>query len=408
MAISIARHGHSARNGGPVAALRALVLSWRYAGEADGRDARLDLLRGFCVFAMVVNHIGGPSWLYAVTGGNVGPISAAEGFVFLSGLVLGLVYRRKIERAGLRAAIPAVLARARTLYGLTVGLTLLFALLTHLTPLALWVDRALWRAPESWPGYVLSVLLLRATWNGTDVLALYTLLLAATPLALVLLARGHAPLLLAGSASLWLAHQLSPAGLVIPWPIEHAGTFPFAAWQLLFFGAVALGYHRREVVALVERHPAPVGGWALLPRPALATAACGALLIGWAWAPTGAAAFVPGELVGGTFDPFSKSSLGIGRLVLFAAAIGLALAVVTVAWRPIERAFGWLLAPLGQASLYGYTVHLFLILLAYNVPPYVGGQDPSMAPHNTLGQLLLVLTLWAMVKRKVLFGLIPR
>ena len=77
-------------------------------------------------------------------------------------------------------------------------------------------------------------------------------------------------------------------------------------------------------------------------------------------------------------------------------------------WRPIERGVGWLLIPLGQASLYAYAVHLFVIVLAYNVPPYVGSDQPGWELHNTVGQLLLVLLVWAMVKRGVLFGLIPR
>src|SRR5205809_973889 len=42
---------------------------WRYVQEGK-RDLRLDLLRGFAVFAMVADHIGGVSWLYALTGGN--------------------------------------------------------------------------------------------------------------------------------------------------------------------------------------------------------------------------------------------------------------------------------------------------------------------------------------------------
>jgi len=39
---------------------RALNLDWAYA-IADKRDLRLDLLRGFAVFAMVVDHFGGSS-----------------------------------------------------------------------------------------------------------------------------------------------------------------------------------------------------------------------------------------------------------------------------------------------------------------------------------------------------------
>ena len=61
---------------------------------------------------------------------------------------------------------------------------------------------------------------------------------------------------------------------------------------------------------------------------------------------------------------------------------------------------------------YGYasaqSVALFVIILAYNVPPYVGSDQPGSELHNTIGQLVLVLLVWAMVKRRVLFALIPR
>src|SRR5215212_9874515 len=102
-------------------AFEALLASMRFVAAPVGRDPRLDLLRGFCVFAMIVDHIGGSSWLYALTGGNRGPVTAAEGFVFLSGLVLGIVSRRRVMRDGLGAAIRSALGRAWTLYGLTVA-----------------------------------------------------------------------------------------------------------------------------------------------------------------------------------------------------------------------------------------------------------------------------------------------
>ena len=42
---------------------------------------------------MVVDHFGGDSWLYAITGGNRFYVSAAEGFIFISGFVMGQAYR---------------------------------------------------------------------------------------------------------------------------------------------------------------------------------------------------------------------------------------------------------------------------------------------------------------------------
>src|SRR5215212_8343387 len=113
-----------------VQAFEALLASMRFVAAPVGRDPRLDALRGFCVFAMIVDHVGGSSWLYVLTGGNRGPVTAAEGFVFLSGLVLGMVSRRRVSRDGLGVAIRSALGRAWTLYGLTVALTLIFIGLT--------------------------------------------------------------------------------------------------------------------------------------------------------------------------------------------------------------------------------------------------------------------------------------
>ena len=85
--------------------------SWHYSGGK--RDLRLDLLRGFAVIAMVADHIGGErSWLYAITGGDAFFVSAAEVFVFISGLLMGMIYAGVIALdADLYGAISMVGSR---------------------------------------------------------------------------------------------------------------------------------------------------------------------------------------------------------------------------------------------------------------------------------------------------------
>ena len=94
-------HGGSAqaRRFGP----SILWQTWAYRA-ATSRDLRLDFLRGLCLFIMIVDHIAGPSWLRWLTGDNSFYVSAAEGFVFISGLLVGTIYRNVIVRAGFRAA----------------------------------------------------------------------------------------------------------------------------------------------------------------------------------------------------------------------------------------------------------------------------------------------------------------
>src|ERR687885_566562 len=118
-----------------------LNFDWRYAQQGR-RDLRLDFLRGFAVFAMIVDHLGSASWLYPLTGGNVffvsrvahaagrvrgapnarptRDVSAAEGFVLISGLLVGIVYGDIVRREGLKAATLKALARAWSLYKLCV------------------------------------------------------------------------------------------------------------------------------------------------------------------------------------------------------------------------------------------------------------------------------------------------
>src|SRR5918997_441518 len=72
---------------------------------ASGRDLRFDFLRGMAVFAMLVDHLAGPSRLYLLTGGNRFYTSAAEAFVFISGVVVGMAYRAIAQREGASVAM---------------------------------------------------------------------------------------------------------------------------------------------------------------------------------------------------------------------------------------------------------------------------------------------------------------
>jgi hypothetical protein len=108
------------------ALFRATLEDWRYPA-AEKRDLRLDLLRGFAVLVMVVDHFGGSSWLYLITGNNSFFTSGAEAFVLISGMVVGIVYGGIALREGLDSAIKKALQRAWTLYRLTIVMTIVFA-----------------------------------------------------------------------------------------------------------------------------------------------------------------------------------------------------------------------------------------------------------------------------------------
>lgn len=170
--------------------LRARASSLGYR-EGEKRDLRLDFLRGLAVSAMVVDHVGGDTFLTTLSGGNQAIVSAAEAFVFLSGLVLGMVYAERIARSGPSRALRAMLHRALTLYKASAGVALFFVGLFLLTNLRMWHDRSGGLGTDSPLQAVLGALTLRYSFHGSDVLVMYTIMLAAAPAIIYLFYRGH-------------------------------------------------------------------------------------------------------------------------------------------------------------------------------------------------------------------------
>jgi hypothetical protein len=350
--------------------------AWVYTGGK--RDLRLDLLRGFAVVAMIVDHIGGEqSWLYAITGGDHFFVSVAEAFVFLSGLVMGIVYTEVIARQGLGAALMKCLQRSWSLYLLTVSLTLGYAVVL--------LQLGHWTVPEetsmAWPTFIMSAVTLHRTIYLTDILLLYTLLMLLAVPVFILLTHGYTSFVLAGSWGLWLLWQLDPQHAQFPWAVDN-NYFHFAAWQVVFITALVIGYHRQWLVQRCAR---------LSPHTVLVVSgvlvASAVVLYTWH--------LLPGLLID---QLFGKVDLRIGRLLLFASFFSFAFALLSVAWVPICHTFGWLLLPLGQNALTAYNLHIFVVAVLTRVPSWIAADTPPTALHNTLLQMVGVGCIWAVIQ----------
>jgi hypothetical protein len=370
----------------------ALAWPWTYAGEST-RDLRLDLLRGFCVFAMVVDHVGGASWAHAVSGAGEYFVSAAEGFVFLSGFVMGMVYGNIIDREGLSVAVKKALLRSWTLYKLTVALSLIFGVLLVLQHYDL--------GPfESWPRWVADIATLRQTIYLGDIPLIYTLLMATGAGALWLLRKGRTPWLLAASAGLWLAYQLNAdwAGN-FPWAIDNNTQFHFAAWQIYFVPALAMGYHRQTVSRWLSRIPKG-------PFFFAATVIFSFMLYLHLSAGSSLPAVFQDDAVRARVEAgFVKGAAGPLRLVAAVFTFQFAYLFVTYAWQPLRQMLGWLLLPIGQNALYAYAMHLLVLAALY--APLDRLTDHGLA-SNTVAQLAVLLLVWGMVKTRFLFNVVPR
>jgi hypothetical protein len=393
---------------------------WRYR-DADGtRDLRIDMLRGLVMCVMVLVHIEIFSAFDLLAWERVGLVSGAEGFVLLSGVVLGLVHRRIILRDGWRASASKLWARAGQLYRVNVLLTGSILLLTYVPGLItsevttfqdlggsvvypLYPPHA---AP--WWVQVASVLTLRATPHQFQVIGLYIVLMAAGPAVMWMLSTGRVKALLAASWVLYFRYWAYPANL-FDFQFEYA--FPIFTWQLLFVHGLAFGYFRNEIMNWLK-------GGRGLALVITSTAAFVAFLV---FAQTNPNPFVPAwsrlDLTEpGTFyriygDYFTKKLLGPGRLVNYAACLTVAYVVMTYGWTIVNRLVGWLLIPMGQASLYVFIVHVYVALLISNLPPFVGlvpAYGSGNVWLNTLAHAGAILLLWTMVRTQFLFRWIPR
>jgi enterochelin esterase-like enzyme len=366
----------------------------------QGRDLRIDLLRGYFVVAMIVDHVRGQSPLYLLTGGNLFYTSAAEGFILTSGLVAGLVYRRLIARMGLANALYKLLQRAGALYLLTVGVTLLFLPISEIFYLP-WAQGVDLTDPV---GVVISILTLHHTYYLIDVMLLYTALFIFVPLAFVLMEHGNTRAVLGFSWLLWALYQFYPDYASLPWPIVGNYLFDFSAWQVLFFTGLVLGYHHERVPVLGPR----------AARWALAVLGLGTLaLVAFYFIIDPPTSLMPAQFAIGSpafiefrlwvqDAVFSKISLRPGRLVASAVTFSFLFLAATVYWKRVNRILGWLFLPLGQKALYAYTAHIAVAaIVALSLAP-LKLEYPGPQWLNAIIQIGCVLLIWLLARRDVL------
>lgn len=375
---------------------RAIAESWRYP-LAEKRDLRLDILRGFAVLVMVVDHFGGASWLYLITGNNSFFTSGAEGFVLISGMVVGIVYGSIAIREGLRVAIVKAFQRAWTLYKLTIVMTLALAIISDIFQLP-WAKGVDLSDPVA---FTINVILFRQTYYLADIPLMYTLLMAFAPVGLWLLRQNHTRLLVIGSFVIWAFSQNINAEQIMIVPIVGNTTFHPAAWQLIFFWAMAFGYHRDAIYARWRDVPK----WTYF---ALAT-----LLFVWLLELYTPEVKVLARLYPGIDMPaivqklFNKSTVAPGRILATVITFQFAYLLCTFFWKPIWAMVGWFFLPLGQNSLYTYTMHVVIVGLFYVALPYLPGIQ-EMGTLNTALQLGVLFLLWWLIRRQFAFDIVPR
>lgn len=214
------------------------------------KNETLDVLRGLFLVVMALNHHGGP--LSRLTREPFGFVSAAEGFLFLSGLATGLAYAAP--------SFPSIAQRAfrktRRIY-LYHLLSLFFVLaLVHFFPLyaaeSRWSDRLLIIREQPLSALLLgAALLYRPTF--LDILPMYILLMLVVPFLIRRYQEGRSTAVLAISFSLWGFSQTEMKEIFtasLPGIAQGGlGYFDLFAWQFLFVLGTWLGFTRRKGAA---------------------------------------------------------------------------------------------------------------------------------------------------------------
>jgi hypothetical protein len=216
------------------------------------RLKELDALRGFMLVWITITHL--PTALSTYVNQPFGFVSAAEGFIFLSALFTGSIYFRMAEQNSYGAMRRKLSMRTLQLYLYHV-LLLSFVFLVAV-PIAasgtrpglhnlldFYFDAGARRA-------VVDAVLLIYRPPLLDILPMYIIFLALTPVALSASRRFGWKLILAGGFTLWLLAQFGLRdaswqvmnryfGLRIP--LHEMGSFDLWAWQFLWLVGMWVG-----------------------------------------------------------------------------------------------------------------------------------------------------------------------
>ena len=353
------------------------------------RLIELDILRGFLLLWMTLTHL--PTKASLISNQTFGFVSGAEGFIFLAAFMVGQLEYRKEQKGGEMATIRDLAKRTARVYLYHCGL--LIIAFTVFAELAVALHRPAvqnllsfyLQAPKR---AVLAAFLLQYRPSLLDILPMYVIFMALTPLARRMAHRWSWDPAIYVSFGIWAAAQFglraflyrhtNPFGLSVP--ENSIGAFDLYGWQLLWMVGLALGtIYAESLVEPTERvsqarqvHLPP---WLL--RISIAVAAVFFVL---RYSPVDQ--WVDGNLLGWLID---KWHLGAARVINFAA---ITIILVRFGSRLASLKLFAPLALLGQASIEVFCVHVLCCitgdLLSHEA-------DPQLPPLTQA--VLLVLTI---------------
>jgi len=230
------------------------------------RRPELDALRGLFLVWMTLTHL--PTRFSDFVNQPLGFISSAEGFVFISALLVGRLYIRDLVKDPGRVRVK-LWKRSLKIYGyhlimLSLAFTVIAQIAIHTHKAALTNLLSFYLA-HPFVAIAGSVLLLYCP-PLLDILPMYVTFLFFTPIVLTAATKIGWRWVLAASCTVWLLAQFGLRDVVHNWlvgfthlpiPLQEAGAFNLFAWQMIWTIGMWLGAKS----AVGETPLARIPGW---------------------------------------------------------------------------------------------------------------------------------------------------
>ena len=357
----------------------------------QSRNSVLDLMRGYFLTAILVSHFYKfPSPFTLLNGRGELWVSAAPGFVFISGLLVGMVYKRKILMEGYKNGITKLIIRGLKLHVFNIIFTVSYSLLGVYMGDWQYLNKGLLYTDFS--SALFKALTFQYSYGWADLLIYYSImLLFVSPIVLTLFYKGVKKPVIIISFSIWLVM------FILPGTQAFTGSYlPVESWQFLFVLGLTGGYYKEYFASLYRKlfhnnnkHSVLVLSLVFFITLSLSVADRFYNVFG-------------GDTKRLLDVWFKKSDLAPGLLVTFFIWFTFLYYFFQKFNRQISKYLGWLLYTYGKNSLLTYSVQAVFLFIQYYLV------FKSTVFYNTIYNILMIFVVWITVKLILWFKMSSR
>ncbi len=343
----------------------------------------LDYLRGYFIVVIIIDHLARwPSVFAFISGQALLWVTAAEGFVAISGLLVGYIrgFKNKVEP--MRSVTSKLLRRAGLLYLWSLIASIVYSLIIWYVPLMGGAPGIPDEYKGNWLQFIWELITLDYTFVWVHFLTLYALFLAFSPIAIWLLRKGMA----------WLVAALSLTILGIGWATQTE----VLQWQVLFFIPSIFGFYLPSITTWWKKRAYNTQTHIMATTISLTVLTITLSAILWFFAPS----FQP--LADQVNALFPKDTMTLWRVAMAFLWFGGFFFVFHLLEKYIGKAFGWILLPFGARSLTAYIIHG----LAICIVSFFTIASTNILINSILDALCLLLVL-GMLKLPFIHKIIP-